>query len=499
MSIKPNAIVIGSGVAGLAISTRLALQGYNVSVYERNNYPGGKLGMFQKDGFQFDTGPSLFTVPENIETLFEEAGEDINEFLQYDGVNTTCKYFFENGIVINAYTDAALFADELENKLGEPPNSLRNYLDASQKLYKYIGNIFLNFSLQKPRTWLHKRLFAALGHLKLAYLFRTLHGYNIRRFKSNEARQIFNRFATYNGSNPYKAPAMLSVISHLELNKGVFYPRGGMISITNALYQLAEKKGVKFFMNSPVERIIYADGKAHGVVVNDKNISADVVVSNADIYFTWKNLIGRNDLARKVTKPERSSSAIVFYWGINKKFEELDLHNIFFSKNYQQEFDHIFKQKKPFTDPTIYVNITSKYDPSHAPAGKENWFVMINVPANHGQDWQDIKDQIRRIVIDKLSLILKTALEPLIESESILDPIIIEENTGSYMGALYGSSSNNKMAAFKRPANYTSYIKNLFFCGGTVHPGGGIPLCLKSAQITASLVAESKRKYKSKH
>jgi phytoene desaturase len=491
--------VIGSGVAGLAISTRLAIQGYDVSVYERNSTPGGKLGMFQKDGYQFDTGPSLFTVPENIEQLFNDAGEDIRDYFQYEDVSTTCKYFFENGSTINAYSNPDEFAKELEQKVGEPAANLHKYLEASKNLYKYIGSIFLNFSLQKRTTWLHKRLLLGLAHLKYAYLFRTLNSYNSKRFKTREAQQIFNRFATYNGSDPFKAPAMLSVIPHLEFNQGVFYPKGGMISITNALYKLAQKKGVQFFMDTPVHHIIYADERARGIVVNGKNIEADVVVSNADVYFTWKNLIGRSDIARKVSRPERSSSALVFYWGINRSFDELDLHNIFFSKNYQQEFDHIFKKRQAFADPTIYINVTSKYDPSHAPAGKENWFVMINMPANYGQDWDAIKEQVRKAVIDKLSLVLKTDIATLIESETVLDPILIEQHTGSYMGALYGSSSNSKMAAFKRPANYTSHVKNLYFCGGTVHPGGGIPLCLKSAQITASLIETGKGKYKTKH
>ncbi len=499
MSNKPTAIVIGSGVAGLAISTRLALQGYEVSVYEANANPGGKLGTFQKEGFQFDSGPSLFTVPENVEQLFRDAGEDLHQYLDYETVATTCKYFFESGTIINAFADPIAFGKELEEKAGEPAINLHSYLDASEKLYNYIGNIFLNFSLQKPRTWLHKRLFGALAHLKFAYLFRSLNNYNSKRFKTAEARQIFNRFATYNGSDPFKAPAMLSIIPHLELNKGVFYPKGGMISITQALYALAEKKGVQFFMNTPVRHIIYADEKARGIVANEKNVYADVIVSNADIYFTWKNLIGRNDIARKITRQERSSSALVFYWGINKKFDELDLHNIFFSKNYQQEFDHIFRKKQAFDDPTIYINVTSKYDPSHAPAGKENWFVMINMPANYGQNWEMVKTRTRAMVIEKLSRLLHTDIATLIESESVLDPVLIEENTGSYMGALYGSSSNSRMAAFKRHANDTTQVKDLFFCGGTVHPGGGIPLCLKSAQITASLIASRKRKDKTNH
>ena len=168
--------------------------------------------------------------------------------------------------------------------------------------------------------------------------------------------------------------------------------------------------------------------------------------------------------------------------------------NIFFSSNYKEEFNTIFKKKTLFNDPTVYINITCKEDPAHAPAGKENWFVMINVPANSGQNWEELIAQAKINIIKKLNRLLQTDIEPLIESETILDPVIIEERTGSFMGSLYGSSSNSKMAAFLRPPNFTGYVKNLYCCGGSVHPGGGIPLCLKSAQITASVITKDFKK-----
>jgi phytoene desaturase len=494
---KKTAIIIGSGIAGLATATRLALQGFEVKVFERNSYPGGKLSMFEKDGYKFDAGPSLFTQPQNIVHLFEDAGEPVAHYFNYKPVGIACKYFFENGKIIHAYTDAEAYANELYEQTGEPQKSLLNYLAHSKKLYDSIGTIFLNYSLHKRSTWLHKRVLIALRKVKFSYLFQSLHLYNARQFKTAEAGQIFNRFATYNGSNPYKAPAMLSLIPHLELNQGTFYPAGGMISITQALYELALKKGVQFFFSTPVQRIIYSENKAHGVVVNDENKYADVVVSNADIYFTYKHLLNHSNKANKVLKQERSSSALIFYWGINQPFPELGLHNIFFSKNYKEEFTHIFKKKSLFEDPTVYINITSKEEAGHAPNGKENWFVMINVPANSGQNWEQLIPEAKKNIIQKLNRLLHTDLETLIASETVLDPILIEEQTGSYMGSLYGTSSNSKMAAFFRAPNFSGHIKNLYFCGGSVHPGGGIPLCLKSAEITSSIIEKDFKKKRS--
>lgn len=490
---SPKAIIIGSGVAGLAAAIRLAVHGYHVDVFEANATPGGKLTVFEKDGYRFDLGPSLFTQPHNLEELFQMANEPIEEYFHYQALDTTTTYFYEGGKIIQGYTDTTKFAGELAEKNNEDPASVKNYLHNADVLYRNIGDIFLNYSLHKRSTWLHKRVFRAIRSLKASYLFSSMHSFNRKAFSSADSVQLFNRFATYNGSNPYKAPAMLTIIPHLEHNEGVFYPKGGMISITKALYQLAIKKGVHFYFNSPVENIIHNEGKAVGVVVHDKNIYAPVIVSNADIYFTYRKLVNHTPAANKILKRERSSSAIVFYWGIKKEFPQLGLHNILFSNQYQQEFHSLFVTKSIQEDPTIYINITSKMEPGHAPDGKENWFVMINAPQNVGQDWETYKAALKIKVIDKINRLLQTDIEPLIEMEEILDPVGIEAKTGSYAGSLYGSSSNDRMAAFLRHPNFSGYIKGLYLCGGTVHPGGGIPLCFKSAKIaTEMILAENK-------
>jgi phytoene desaturase len=483
-------IVIGSGIAGLAAAIRLAVQGFAVEVYEKNNEPGGKLTAFEKNGFKFDAGPSLFTQPKNIEELFSLAQESIENFFTYSPVNITCKYFFENGITINAYTDVEKFEQEIIDNTVQEKGSIKKYLAESKKVYDKIGSIFLNNSLHKGRTWLNKKIIGALAATKLSYIFKTLNKHNYSRFSSPELQQIFNRYATYNGSNPYRAPGMLSLIPHLEFTEGTYYPKGGMISISNTLYQLAIKKGVQFFFNSPVQHIIHTEGKVNGVVINGQNKYANIVISNADVFFTYKNLLKNNFKANKILKQQRSSSALVFYWGINKIFSQLQLHNIFFSKDYKNEFDNLFKHKQLSNDPTIYINITAKMESGHAPAGKENWFVMVNAPENNGQDWEEIKTATRKNIIEKLNRILQTDIEPLIEFEEILDPVIIETKTGSYAGSLYGTSSNSAIAAFLRHANFTATIEGLYFCGGSVHPGGGIPLCLSSAKITTDLVVK---------
>jgi phytoene desaturase len=317
---------------------------------------------------------------------------------------------------------------------------------------------------------------------------------NQQRVGNKYLVQYLNRFATYNGSDPYRAPALLNMIPHLEQQLGSYYPKGGMVSIPTSLYQLAVKQGVTFHFGHPVQEIIAPNRKAEGIRVLNQSSEetltqlGDVVVSNADIYTTYNKLLPRHTAPKRTLNQERSSSALVFYWGIAATFPELDLHNILFSADYEQEFKDLFAGGAPYTDPTIYINITSKCDAKDAPAGCENWFVMINVPSHVGQDWTAITTDARKHILAKLQRILGRDIEPLIACETVLDPVLIESRTSSYGGSLYGTSSNNRFAAFLRHKNFSDDIKGLYFCGGSVHPGGGIPLCLNSAKIVAGLV-----------
>jgi phytoene desaturase len=485
-----KAIVVGAGIAGIATAIRLAVKGYEVEVYEKNDVAGGKMYVIEKDGFTFDAGPSLFTQPSNVEELFQLAGEDISSFFTYESVPIACRYFFENGKKVNAYTNAGQFAEEMRKQTGEPTEHIIQYLKDSERVYNEVGSIFLNYSLHRSSTWLHARVIAAMRAVKLPYLVKTLDQFNRSRFISPEAVQIFNRYATYNGSNPYSAPGMLSLIPHLEQNQGTFYPHGGMINIPKALVALAEKKGVRFILNTAVEKINKDNGRISGIVVDGKFIASDLVVSNVDAYYTYKNLLSDEAGAKKILRSERSSSAFIFYWGMKREFSELHLHNIFFSEHYQQEFDHLFKLKKFFHDPTIYVNITSKMESGQCPSGKENWFVMVNAPAKPEDDWQEDMNTLRAAVVAKLSRMLGVDIAEAIEVEEVLTPNGIQSRTDSYLGSLYGTSSNSPWAAFMRHPNQSSRNQGLYFAGGSVHPGGGIPLCLKSAKIVSDLIGD---------
>lgn len=483
-----KALIIGSGIAGIAASIRLAIRGYQVAVFEANSYPGGKLSEIVIKGYRFDAGPSLFTLPEQVEELFKLACKKPEEHFEYLKLDVACHYFWEDGKQLKAWSDVNRFADEVETKLGEPAEHIRESLKKSAFIYDHLAPLFMHRSLHMFGTWTNPQ--ALKSYLKMGKLgiFSTMNKSNERQFISPKLVQLFNRYATYNGSNPYETPATLNIIPHLEFNIGAFFPKKGMHDITMSLYNLALALGVNYHFNWPVEEILVENGMATGVLVKGKEIPADIVVNNMDMVNAYKTILRKQKQPKLLLDQPKSSSALIFYWGIKQDFRELDLHNILFSEDYKSEFDHIFKKGTIYQDPTVYINITSVYKSDDAPAGCMNWFTMINVPNNQGQDWDQLIAEARKSIIAKINRILKTDLEPLIEVEEILDPRTIESKTSSAQGALYGNSSNNKFAAFLRHANFSSDIKNLYFCGGSVHPGGGIPLSLLSAKIMTEMV-----------
>ena len=490
-----KAIVIGAGIGGIASALRLTKKGYKVTVFDSNNYPGGKITSLKLGKYRFDAGPPLLTMPNLIDDLFLLFNEDPSEFFNYNRKKISCKYFWNDKTEITAFADKNLFFKEIQNRLDIDTKPLKRYLENAKKKYDLTTPIFLEKSVHKFSSYLSMKTLKALKNFMKYEINKDLHSVNVSQLKEPHLVQMYDRYATYNGSSPFKTPGIMTLVQHLEQEFGTFIPEKGMHQITNSLFELSKRKGVTFNLGSRVEEIITEKNKAVGVKVNQRVFKSDVIVSNMDVYPTYRYLLRSTKAPKQILNREKSSSAIIFYWGIKNKFDKLDLHNVFFSDNYKAEFDSIFNKKTLSDDFTIYVNITSKDVPSDAPSGSENWFVMINTPADHGQNWKKIVNRIREKTIEKLNRILNVDLRTMIEVEKVLTPPIIEKRTSSHKGALYGSSSNHMMAAFLRHPNFSSKIKNLYFCGGSVHPGGGIPLCLLSAKIAADLIPKAREDF----
>lgn len=480
--------MVGAGIAGLAASIRLRAKGYEVRVFESNAYPGGKLHAEKYGDFRFDLGPSLFTLPYLVDELFGLLGEDPAEHFRYVKKDVTCHYFWEDGTRFQAPVGPEAFSREASKVFGEPEQRILAYLRKSARKYRLTAPLFLEKSLHRLDTYTSVETLKALASSGGLGIFQSLHAVNQRQFQNPKLVQLFNRYATYNGSDPYRTPGIMSMIPHLEMELGTFYPEGGMHRISQSLYELAARYGVRFHFETPVRRLETAEKRVTGVSTDSHTYPADLVVSNADVVPAYRELMPEVRAPERTLEQERSSSALIFYWGISASFPELDLHNIFFSRDYQEEFRRIFESKDLADDLTVYVNITSKETPSDAPEGSENWFVMVNTPGDYGQDWAALRQKARRLVLEKLSGILGRDLAALIRVEEVLDPPGIATKTGSYRGALYGAASNDRMAAFLRHPNHHSRFKNLYFTGGSVHPGGGIPLCLLSAKIATDII-----------
>lgn len=482
-----NAAIIGAGFGGLTASILLANKGFDVHVYEQNPSPGGKAGNINENGFRFDSGPSLLTMPFVLNDIIEEAGENITDYLELKKSDVLCKYFFNDKTVLTAYSDNLKFAEEIESKTEDSSESVLRYLKYCRRIYELTSDIFLFNNPRNIRSYLNTKAVNSLINLKNIDAFRTMHEANSSFFKDKRTIQLFDRYATYNGSSPFKAPATLNTIQHVEYNLGGYIADGGIYSIVEAIYKIALKKNVKFNFNSPVEKIIIENNSVTGIWINNSDLLFDAVISNVDVHTTYTKLLKIN---QPINSKDLSSSALVFYWGIIDTFDMLEVHNILFSEDYKKEFDDIFEKRICPEDPTVYIYISSKFNKNDSPEDCENWFVMINVPFIDNQNWEEEIKKSRERIINRIKASLNINIKEKIIFEKILTPQILFERTGSYKGSIYGLSSNSKYSSFVRHPAKSKRFNGLYFCGGSVHPGGGIPLAVLSGKNAANYVVK---------
>ncbi len=486
--------VVGAGIGGLAASVVLAAYGWETHLFDAHEEPGGKAGSLQLGRFRFDTGPSLITRPDVFRDLFRSVGLVPDELLRLDRLPVITRYFFADGSRLDAHSDPGAFAEEVERATDEPRGSVMRFLEYSGRISEAAGDLFLRYSLHEPGTYLSRDFRRALMRIGRIDPFRSMSGAIASFFRERRVRQLFERYATYNGSDPYRAPATFNLIPHAEYVDGAYTAEGGVWAVPRALAEAARVVGVRKHLGTPVDAVLHEKwGKKRrvlGISAGGEAQGFHAVVSNADVAATYRELLGDSaapELARYEAL-ESSSSVVVFYWGMNARFSELDTHNVFFSEDYRAEFTDIFERLRCPRKPTVYVNITSKTTPGDAPPDGENWFVLVNSPYDAGQEWDKEVERTREAVLDRLRIALGVDVERFIEEEDRLTPPDVAQKTASHRGALYGIASNTRMAAFKRHPNRNRRYLGLYHCGGSVHPGGGMPLALMSGRIAAHIL-----------
>lgn len=493
MSISSSTVaVVGAGIAGLSAAIRLAVAGKKVIVFEQNSYTGGKVTAFEQKGFRFDMGPSLFTLPHLVDELFELAGKNPRAYFNYHTHAEVCRYFWDDGTKLTMYPSIEKNEAAVASVFGpSEAKQLRDYFEKAKRKYDLTAPFFLEKSLHRASTFLTPAVVKVLAEIPKLGLFSTLHEENEKAFRTPKLVQLFNRYATYNGSSPYQTPGIMQMITHLEHSLGTHFPMGGMHEISQSLTRLAVDLGVRFELETRVEEFLIEYKSITGLVAGGKTWEVDQLVCNTDVKHAYNYLMPEKvKRPKKTLEQEPSSSALIFYWGLSAQFPELDLHNIMFSENYETEFKQIQSNGPFWEDPTVYIHISSRLEPTDAPKDKDSWFVMVNTPYDQGQDWDVIVPLVREKVLERISKVLGTSIEPLIEMEEVLRPQDIEQRTSSIGGALYGTSSNDRMAAFLRHSNKSNSVKGLYFCGGSAHPGGGVPLCLLSGKIASEWLIE---------
>jgi len=489
--------ILGAGLGGLSAAIHLAAKGYRVTVLEQNSAVGGKMSEIRSDGFRWDTGPSVITMRGVFDDLFSAAGRRLDDYLTLLPVEPLTRYFWpdgcratsRHGVHLDLSRDLPRTAAQISALAPRDLEGYLAFLAEAARLHRITSPVF---------TYGPPPSFASLQHVNLRDALsvdplHTLQWSIERRVSHPHLRQLLGRFATYVGASPYQAPATLGVIAHVELTEGVWYPQGGIYAIARAYEKLARELGVEIRLDTKVREIcLHGDQVSALVLENGEILPAQTVISNIDVTTTY-GLIQTERATRRLAALKRrdvSCSGMILLLGVEGIFPELAHHNLFFSSDYRREFHQIFSDRVLPDDPTLYLCITSKTEADHAPAGCENWFVMVNAPALDPASGAMNHAQVTEMLLKRLDSI-GLEVRNKIRYQRLITPLDLQQKTGAHRGALYGVSFNDRFAPFKRPHNRSEF-KGLYFAGGTTHPGGGVPLVTLSGKLAAGMVeAES--------
>ena len=483
---KKRVIIIGAGVGGLATACILGQAGYDVTVCEKNSLPGGRAGTFDAEGFRFDTGPSWYLMPDIFEQFFKLLGEDVNKHLNLRRLEPSYRVFFKDTLfgAVDIIGDVERDGKTLESLEPGARSKLQAYLEKSSYHHKLALDNFLYKNYNSVRDFFSLQMLTE--GLKMN-VFSSMHNYVSKYFSSPEVQKIMQYPLVFLGASPRNAPALYSMMSHVDFNQGVFYPMGGMYKLTEALVNMAEARNVKIVCDSPVKSIAVKNSKAIGVILeNGEKIESDMVVSNADIAYTEQSLLkpaNRSYTDKYWKKRVIAPSAMLMYLGVKKAYPSLKHHNLVFSKDWDANFKAIFDTQTWPSDPSFYVCNPNKTDPWVAPEGHENLFVLVPLPAATNYTNEEL-EQYSDWVINTMDRVMHLDdLKKNIIYKKTVCAKDFESQFNSYHGTALGLAHTLRQTAVFRPSNKSKKVKGLYYVGANTSPGIGLPMCLISAQL----------------
>ena len=486
---KKKVVIIGAGLGGLSAAISLRQEGCQVVIHEKNAQIGGKLNVLKEQGYTFDLGPSILTLPHIFERLFERSGRKMSDYFAIRPLRPHWRNFFEDGHVVDLYPEPEKMAAEAR-KVGEDPANVQRFLDYSARLYDLVDAGYFEQGLDTAAAF---RKFYGLAKFFKFDLLRTMHGGVRRYLKTRQMQDIFDYFIKYVGSSPYHSPAFMNCMATIQFRYDLWYVDGGLYHIALGLQRLMDELGVKVCLNSEVVEVTRQDGRVTGIVTNDgSRHNADIIVSNMEVIPAYEKLLHEDGkLMKELEKFEPSCSGLVLELGLDRTYPQLAHHNFFFSEHQREHFHTVFRKRQLPPDPTIYLVAASRTDPTVAPAGCDGLKILPHIPHIDDEhpltrdDYMAFKER----VIDKLERMGLTDLRQHVVFEHCWTPLDIREQYFSNKGSIYGVVSDRfKNLAFKAPKQSTKY-PNLFFVGGSVNPGGGMPMVVLCGQNVAKAVA----------
>src|SRR5271157_1251096 len=485
--------VIGGGLGGLAAACTLAARGYSVVLLEKNPWLGGKAALWEEQGFRFDMGPTILTLPSVLARIFDEAGRRLDDYLELVRIDPQWRSFFTDGTTLDLMADIDQMSAGLEAYARGTGPSYRRFMEHSARLHRIsdrfffwrpVGGLRDMFDIKTAfEPSLLPELLAMRPGSSVAATVRS-HVPNAR------VAQMLDHFTQYVGSAPDASPAVLCGIAHMQTCGGVWYPMGGTRAIPVALTKLAESLNVEFRCGARVEKILTSQGAVHGVrLEGGETVGVDAVVSNSDSVRTHRELLDVQP-ARAFERRRRyepACSGVVLYLGLKQRYEHLLHHNFVFSRDPDEEFDAIYRKGQPAPDPTCYVCAPSCTEPDVAPADGEALYVLVHTPyLRPGHDWPRMLPQYRQVILDKLKR--RAGMEDIesrIVFEHALTPEDINRRYHVLNGAIYGLASHGRFLGAFKPSNRSSDVRGLYLAGGAAHPGPGMPMVLMSGWIAA--------------